>query len=410
MVTALAWGGALWGAFQFDDLHHVVHDPATTDASALVDRLAHGLRPLTRLSYFADAHVVGMHAWGFLLTNLLLHITAALLVFALARHRVGIAAATFAALVFALQPAHGEVVAYVSGRSTGLMTALVLAALLLHARGQRKAALIAFALACLAKEVALVFPALVVLWEPRRARSALPYLAAAAVMVGTLLLLSTYRARLDYSLELRSFTDNLVANGRAIPTMLSLWVRPMSLSVDHAFRPSGDVALGIVGLAVLTGAVVGAVVFARRAPAIALAVAWPIVALLPTNSIIAKIDLVTEKPLYLAWVGPALALAILVERTSNRMHVRALAAVLVTVLAAGSAWRAYVWRDPVRLWEEATEHAPDKSRCWNNLGMAYRAAGRTRDAMRAFQQAAFLDPSNDRALLNSELERILGSP
>lgn len=403
---------ALTGAFQFDDWSNVVRDPATTNGAALLERLTHGLRPLTRLSYFADAHVYGMRATGFLATNLALHVATALLVFALARRRLAIAAALIAALVFALQPANGEVVAYVSGRSTGLMTPLVLAALVLHDRDRRVGALACFTLACLAKEVALVFPALVLVWDASSGaswrdvvRRAAPYAITAVVMTGVLLLAATYRARLTYSLELRSMTDSLVANGRAVPRMLALWFRPDHLSVDHDFAPTGHAAAGIAGIVALGAIVVTAIALRRRAPVLALALAWPIIALLPTSSVIAKLDLVTEKPLYLAWVGPAIVLGGALATGPAR---RAVAAALVVTMTALAIWRARVWSDPIRLWQEATAHAPMKARCWNNLGMAYQAAGRDADAARAFGHAFALDPTDETARLNVETARILG--
>jgi hypothetical protein len=136
-ATAIAWGAVPWGTFQFDDFRNVVRDPATTDAAVLLERLPHGLRPLTRISYFLDAQLHGLKAGGFLATNLLLHAITVVLVFALARRRLDHAGALIAALAFAVQPANAEVVAYVSGRSTGLMTLLLLGGLLLHDSGER---------------------------------------------------------------------------------------------------------------------------------------------------------------------------------------------------------------------------------------------------------------------------------
>jgi tetratricopeptide (TPR) repeat protein len=420
-VTLVAWGGALWGAFQFDDFGNVVRDAATTDATALAERLTHGLRPLTRLSYFADAQLFGMQAAGFLATNLVLHLATVVLVFAVARRRLDVAGACIAALVFALQPANGEVVAYVSGRSTGLVTPLLLGALLLHDRGRRSWALALFVLACLAKEVALVFPALVVIWEatrdtprPRRAivRDVAWY-AGIAVAVGALLLaLANYRAILGYSMELRPVLDNVLANGRAIPIMLSLWLRPWALSPDHDFDPSGHVAASIVGLVVVVAIPVAAFALRRRAPWLALAMAWAVFALLPTNSLLAKIDLVTEKPLYLAWVGPSLAIgAGLSALIKRRAAIGAVAAALVVcTLAVASFRQASLWRDPIRLWQDATAKAPNKSRCWNNLGMAYLTAERDADAVAAFERALRLDPDDTYASTNLETARLLCGP
>jgi tetratricopeptide (TPR) repeat protein len=410
----IAWGGVPWGTFQFDDFGNVVRDPATSELAALAARLTTGVRPLTRISYFLDAQLFGLEAAGFLATNLALHLATTLLVHALARRRIGDSAALWAALFFSLQPAHAEVVAYVSGRSTGLMAPLVLAALLLWDRGKRAAALVGFALACLAKEVALVFPLLLAAWELTRpaphtdARRPLLIASGLALAVGALLLgIARYRTLLGFSLALRSPLENLLANGRAIPAMLSLWVRPWALSPDHAFAEHGSLAASLAGLLAIACALTAAYALRKRAPLGALALAWPLLALLPTSSLIAKLDLVTEKPLYLAWLGPSLALgaavgALSARAESPRVRRSALAACVagLCALAAASAWRASLWRDPVRLWLDATEKAPHASRCWNNLGMAQLTAGRDAEALASFQRAVRLDPASQRALQN----------
>jgi len=389
-----------------------VRDPATTDAGALLGRLGHGLRPLTRISYFLDAHVYGMHAWGFLATNLLAHVATALLVFALARRRAGIAGACVGGILFALQPTHGEVVAYVSGRSTGLMTMLVIGALVLHDRGRPALAVTTFVLACLAKEVALVFPLLVVVWEATGGsswrhclRETRIYAIAAVTMFALLMAFANHRSILAYSLELRSMPDSLVANGHAALVMISLWARPWALSVDHDLVASH--AFGVAGLVLLSAALAGALAARRRSRNLAFAVAWTIVALLPTTSIIAKLDLVTEKPLYLAWVGPAVAAGVAFSALRSRSLAFVTAGAIIVASGIGSAWRARMWRDPIALWEEATLASPNKSRCWNNLGMAYLAASRDGDAIAAFERALALDPGNEDAANNLEVARLL---
>jgi hypothetical protein len=412
--TLIAWGGVPWGTFQFDDFLNVVRDPATLDPAAFAERLPQGLRPLTRLSYFVDGQLHGLNAAGFLATNLLLHLFTVLLVLALARRRLSEIGACAAALIFAVQPAHAEVVAYVSGRSTGLMTPLLLGGLLLHDHGRTAGALVLFALACLAKEVALVFPALLLVWELTRAvprprfRRELAIAAAVAVVTAALLFsLVNYQAMLGYSSGLRPVSENLLASARAIPEMLSLWIRPWALSADHAFDAAGHVGAAVAGLLLLAGLVTIALALRRRIPLLAFAILWPLVALLPTNSLVAKIDLVTEKPLYLAWLGPALALGAAVSASlaaaSSRAARRCAAGVVVAVLcvlAAATQWRASLWRDPVRLWLDATAKAPECSRCWNNLGMARLVAKQDVEAVAAFERALRLDPANETARLN----------
>jgi hypothetical protein len=413
-VTVVAWGAVPWGTFQFDDFRNVVRDPATTELAVLLERLPHGLRPLTRLSYFLDAQLYGMQPAGLLSTNLLLHLVSVLLVFALARRRLSSTGALLAALFFAVQPANAEVVAYVSGRSTGLMTPLLLAGLLLYDRQRTSSALLFFGLACLAKEHALIFPMLVLVWEltrtesrPAAVRAVLLAAIAAGVVSGILFSLESYRALVSHALADRSIGQSLLANGRAIPEMLSLWVRPWALSADHEFNPHLRLAASLAGLLFLAGAALVAFALRRRSPILALAILWSLVALLPTNSVLAKPDLVTEKPLYLAWVGPSFAIGAALSALFSAIAHRAarpalmgFAAVLLFALIGASVWRASLWRDPVALWTDAVAKAPYKSRCWNNLGMASLVAQREAEAVLAFQRAVFLDPANEYASLN----------
>ena len=219
----------------------------------------------------------------------------------------------------------------------------------------------------------------------------------AVVLLGT----DGYRTLLRDALSDKSIGESLLANARAVPQMLSLWVRPWALTVDHEFDQRLHLGASIAGLALLLTAAGVAFALRRQRPMLALAIAWPLIALLPTNSILAKPDLVTEKPLYLAWVGVSIALGAavpaLLSITASRMAKRVFlgaAGLLLCALIAASAWRVSVWRDPVALWTDAIAKAPHKSRCWNNLGMAYLAAQRELDAVTAFERAVFLDPRN----------------
>jgi tetratricopeptide (TPR) repeat protein len=306
------------------------------------------------------------------------------------------------------------------------MATLLLAGLLAHeqardlagvARSLRQAlSLLFFGAACLAKEVALAFPLLVILWDatgPAREsprRRAMAWVGAglvAAAAAGLLALSPRYRWLAGYSAALRPPGESALANARAVPEMLSLWIRPWALSVDHAFdagqRPAAS-ALGAAFLAALASAAWAA---RRRAPLFTLAVGWALVAIAPTNSIVGKIDLVTEKPLYLAWFGPSLLLGAigrrLLERAGSGWPRRMVAAgPSALLIGAGITCmvRAATWRDGRLLWSDAVAKAPADSRAWNNLGMAYFQRNRYRDARVAFERALSLEPGNTKARLN----------
>ena len=426
LLTLAAWCLVVRGAFQFDDLPTIVRDPATQDVHTLLGRLVTGVRPLTRLSFFLDAALFGLSPAAFLATNLVLHVAAVLLVWALASARLAdTRPALVAAMAFALQPAHAATIAYASGRSEGLSAVLLLAGLLLWEKRRTGPSLATFAAACLARETALVFPLLLVVWEvtrspaeigpsPSPGRRALAVAGVLASAIALLLLaLPRYRTLAAFSLALRSPLSTLLVNGRALPESISLWARPGALSVDHAFVPDGGFSASIVGLLFIAALVLAAIQSRRRAPFVSLAVLWPLICLAPTSSFIARLDYLTEKPLYLAWFGPALLLGRGFQWTRGRVPARAVAICASALLALGAAFsveRAWTWSDPIRLWLEATARAPRCARCWNNLGMAYFNRELDPLAADAFRRASLLDPDDSTADANLELVEMLCGP
>ncbi|MBI4913708.1 MAG: glycosyltransferase family 39 protein [Acidobacteria bacterium] len=416
-LVAAAWGGILGGGFRFDDLPNIVYDPATREGAVFLDRLGWGLRPLLRASYFFDHALWGWRAAGWLATQLLLHAATVLGVWALARRRLPESAALLAAALFAVQPAHAEAVAYLSGRSVLLSSALLVSALLAHERSQDSAgpagawhlaSLGAFALAVLTRETALVFPLLLLAWEGTRTegprlRSLLPAFVAAAVLGLLLALLPRYQVLGAYSADLRSPGASLLLNLAALPTTLSLWFRPWALSLVH---PIPEVAAGsvLLGLGIVAALAALALLGRRRGSLPALGAAWVILSLAPTHSLVARRDLVTERHLYLAWMGPSLVLGGLWARLEAGQGSRLLGALGAGLLLGGGLWasqqRAALWRDEVALWSDTVVKAPLSALAWNNLGAARKEAGDIPRAAAAFRRALELDPDDRTARFN----------
>ena len=414
-LSLAAWHGVPGGTFQFDDLGAVLSAPAG---------LAGRIRPLLALTFQADLALHGPRPAGFLAENLVLHCLSVLLVHALARRVLSPLGAFLAAATFALQPSHAEVVAYVSGRSTGLMALLLLAALWAFLRAgesptpaARRAWLAAclglFAAASGVKEVALVFPLLVLVWgtlgrrEPDLVRRVLPLAAAAGVLALGLWSIPRYRELAGWSFARHPAPEAMALNLSALPVQLSLWLRPGALSVEH---PLDEAALPLGPALVFLGAMgAGAFLVRRRAPRVALAVAWAFAALLPTQSLLAKADVVTEKPLYLAWFGAALLAGEALAGAAARVGASRPTRLVLVLGLGGAAWlagravqeRVHVWSDPVLLWTDATRKAPGSSRAWNNLGNALRTRAPDR-ALLAVRRSLDLDPSNRRALANRD--------
>ena len=167
--------------------------------------------------------------------------------------------------------------------------------------------------------------------------------------------------------------------------------------------------LGLVALAAAAAFVLGA---RRRRPAAAFAVGWTLVALVPANSIVWRLDPVAVRPLYVAALGPVLLLALAAAHLCAALRVAApprarlaaatavllLAATLPLVaLARETRQRAQLWTDPAALWADAALKAPGSSRPWLNLGVALLIDDRLDDAEVALGAALAADPGEQRA-------------
>ena len=139
-------------------------------------------RPLANLSFAVDRAIWGSHAWGFRLTNVLLHALNVVLVYAIAsavssprtsgrmsatkRWSVSPPVVAFAASVLlAVHPLMSETVGYVSARSEVLCATFMLTAILTGDRWLRLrharwafATLAAWIAATSTKEVGAMFP------------------------------------------------------------------------------------------------------------------------------------------------------------------------------------------------------------------------------------------------------------
>ncbi len=209
-LGAVALLPTLLSPFFADDYFHIEH------AAHLREALTHGwvlpidaagawwtppglsveyFRPLVVVSFAVDRLLYGDHAAGYHLTNLLLHLSTTLLLWGIARHVLGRGFASWAAAaLFAIHPAHTVAVAWISGRTDVLATMFYAAAFLLYleSRPLRSAsapklalACFAFALALLAKEMAITLPAVILAHNLLVARGeSLPRRLVAPVLMG----------------------------------------------------------------------------------------------------------------------------------------------------------------------------------------------------------------------------------
>ena len=413
LAIALAWFGSYEASFQFDDWNVIVKDLRVQSLSAWWHSLP-GIRAGLKLSYALN-HEFGADPRTFREFNIAVHSLNTLLVFALLRRRGSHLAALAAAAVFALAPVQTEAVTYICGRSSSLVALPCLlslwcweaalqrperrAKLLLHAAG-----VACYLIALSVKETAIVLPLALLVWRPGKHRALWAYAAVAAPALVAALASPTYRHLLLTSLQTRSLADNLAAQARAWGFLLQELFRLSALNADPQLHDiAADNAFGAAFWIVVWAAVL-VLAWARRKqnPEVAFGVLWFAVWLLPTNSLLPRLDIANDRQLYLALIGPAWLLGQAFDHLALSRPRLAWAAVVLLAITLGLATheRNLVYRTEVSFWQDALQRSPSNARAANNLGIAYAVACRDEDAGRAFQQSIAANPNDFRSRIN----------
>ena len=433
-------------------------------------------RPVVNVSYAIDRAVWGFNPFGFHLTNLLLHLVNVVLVHRLVWHAAGDAAArrheppagraavAFAtAAIFAVHPLLTEAVGYVSGRSEVLCATFVLAALLLVRRWLAggpwpwlAGGLAAFGLALGAKEVAAVFPFLLLAYDwllaggapdVRRRRLWRLHVPLVAVVVAAgIVRLATLAAEPTAS-GFRSVWTNALTQVTVVVRYLGLLVVPAGQSIAHAVAAPPS-TMAVVGAVVVLGVILrAAYVVRRQVPLATFGVAWFLLLLVPSSAVPLR-EPMAEHRVYLASMGVFLIAALLLaprRRVRGNRWRTGVLGVMLAMLGWLTVARIQVWASPVSLWSEAVAAAPgawephyqladalrERGQCapaveqyrivtrlrpdyrdaFNNMGICLAETRRIDAAREAFDRAVAIDPSFVRAHNNlGGLARLAGDP
>jgi tetratricopeptide (TPR) repeat protein len=380
--------------------------------------------PLTRLSWMLDAELYGLDAGGFHTTSLLLHALATSLLFLALAGMTGCPGrSAFVAAVFGVHPLHVESVAWIAARKDTLSGVCFAAALLAYAPGgtsPRSALRMAgvsllHALGLLAKQTLVTLPLLLLLldaWPLGRLRSArdarrallekLPLLAL-SVAAGALTVIAQSRGGTIADLERLSLAARLANAGVATVHYLADAVWPSGLAVFYPHPQGGTPpALWAGAWALLAAFSAGALLAARRFPAVCVGWLWFLVALAPVSGVVqvgsqARADRYTYLPLIglalaAAWGGSAL-LARWVRLPSRRQWVSAaLGVATVVALSAACAHQLRHWRDSESLMRRALAVTRGNATAHAHLGSALLERGAVDEAVLHWRQAAELQP------------------
>ncbi|CAH1905720.1 TPR_REGION domain-containing protein [Candidatus Nitrotoga sp. HW29] len=422
LAVLICYANALSGTFQFDDYNVIVNNPSVHSWAGWAEGLSNGIRPLLKFSYTLN-WTMGTGVIGFHLTNLLIHLTNAYLVYRLAQafvqqqwqqdklRQVPI----FVALLFAAHPVYTEAVTYICGRSTSLMALFYLAGLLTYISGRTQQNSVKvygltplfFVIALGVKETAVTFPLALLLWEyacgGKWKRALTPQWPSWLVLIlGALIFLfsDSYLSHMERSAQLNSLQGNIANQIAAFPYLMRQWALPLWLNIDPDLPLQNDFSVILLSLVFFLALFVIMVACWRERPWISFALAWAMLQLIPLHLFLPRIDIANDRQMYLAGWPLSLALCIELRLWTNGVRTQAVVALLLLGSVSLTVLRNQDYASEIRLWEDTAIKSPGKARVHNNLGYAYMLARRNDEARREFTIALQLDPSFYKARYN----------
>ena len=432
LAVALAYANSLLNGFAYDDVGIIVRNPVVTGPGSAADIWmgpywpAFGeylglYRPLTIASFTLQWAAFDGQPWAFHAVSVVQHAIVSLLVLALLRRLASSDAALLGALLFAVHPVHTEAVANLVGQAELVSAAAVVAACWIWlardgARWRLPAVAALYAIGVLAKEHAIVLPALLVLLDlgTGRARDVRSYARSTApglvllagVAIGMLALRvaaigSIVGGDAGPALPFLRGEGRLLSALRVWPEYARLMIWPWDLSSDYSpaviLPPDGWSAQVLLGALILL-ALIGLALTTRSRPRVGVPAGWFLIAVLPVSNLLFPIGvLLAERTLYLPSVAIAIAAAhawdALVARSPGRVRALALAGTVVLIaFGARTALRNPAWKDSAAWARTLFIEHPESYRAQWEAAQVSMGQGDTAAAVDHFQLAYRLWP------------------
>ncbi|MFH1368917.1 MAG: tetratricopeptide repeat protein [Elusimicrobiota bacterium] len=458
LIAGILYFNSLKGSFFWDDKQQILENYTAKSFSKAFSAFAPYFwnnettstkgqyRPLRNITFAFDYGVWGANPYGYHLTNYMLNILAVYLFCVLSRElSASSRTALFSGMLFSAYPMHVESVTYIKNRSDVICMVFILLAFIMFIKERHGWALLAYALALISKEMALVFPAAAVLYLIYRKRSGeilgktWPYFALAAGFA----LFKIFFLRSQTG-EIFSGIPGVSQPMLALSTLcnyIQISLLPLVFNIERELQTISSLPgwqLLVTGLA--SALVLFAAIRSKNREMNLFFIAWFILFLVPVMNILPIAGrLIAEQRLYIPSAGLCLLGGSLADEfySSGAAGQRMAAALLIGITMLFSVkviQRNELWKDELLLWDrtaarnptntrvlnnlanvlmergnyEASERifrnvvslAPDDAAAYGNIGILKQKKGDIDGAMSDFEKAAALDPGDDRNFAN----------
>jgi len=417
VAVVAVYANSFGGPFVFDDALSIVENPSIRQLWPLTAVLSppsgQGItvegRPLVNLSFALNYAISGPAPWSYHAVNLAIHTLAALTLFGLVRRTLesrrtpsaGLVAFS-AALLWAVHPLQTESVTYLAQRTESLMGLCLLATLYFFQRQQFFWSCLACLLGMATKEVMVVAPLLVVLYDRTfvagsfragwaRHRNYYLALASTWLLLAFLVLGAGNRGGTIGSAAGVTPWDYALCQARAVLhyARLALWPSPLIFDYGQDFVPLAAAAPYLAVNLLLLAATGYAL---RHRPALGFLGAWYFLILAPTSSFVGGTrQMLAEHRIYLSLAALTVLAALAAQRTLGRRWWLA-PLLAATALGAATIQRNTDYASALNLYRATVAQRPGNGFARYNLGLAYAEADRHAEAIPEFAAAARLLP------------------
>jgi tetratricopeptide (TPR) repeat protein len=376
--------------------------------------------PITWTSYWLEHKLWGLAPAGYHITNILIHIACALLIWRILI-QLNIPAAFAAALIFAVHPVNVESVAWIAQRKTVLAMLFFLLSLFYYLRfdqtGKRVFYVLSvtlFILAMLSKGSVVGLPIVILLcvwWlrgtiAKRDIICSIPFFAVSAVMSAVEIWFQYNRSIAGGVVRSDSFLSRLAGAGWAAWFYLYKAILPANLTfiyprwkIDPANLVSYVPGLLLVVLLALAWRY-------RRSwgRPVLFALVYYIVMLLPVlgffNIYFMRYSLVADHYQYASIISIICLVVGIVHRCLGAGVLRIAAALIMVTLGTAAWQRSSVYRTAETLWYDTLAKDPNSWMAHNNLGLVFQSQGRYKEAITCYRQSLRVKPDHAEAYNN----------
>ena len=394
--------------FVSDDIPAILNNENLDNLAIIFSSPLRALRSFQPSLYFLINHFLGKSPAAFRFANICFHLLTTVTIYLIIYFLHNRTLAIFTASVMAVHPVITESVAWISGGGHTMYSFFLILSLFLYTLSTKKEnylylSMIAFLLALIISEKAIIFPLILLAYsisykmKPKNWKK-LAILALPTLIIG-LIFLAQAPGRLKWlqtsHYQEGGFIDPFLQIPIAITSYLELIFWPKNLTLYHSEMSfsQGEYLLRLIVFIVFLGII--AYSFKRNRP-VFFWLSFFIISLLPTLTPFGISWIVAERYVYLGSLGIFVVIALLIQKIGqvfkNKNISYALFAIILITLSIRTIIRNADWKNQDTLWLATAKTSPSSPQNHNNLGDLYGRQGDFEKSIYHFKKAIELNP------------------